>query len=747
MAKNRKGLEPKKVLSLLKKGGPIYETLPDFELRPQQEEMLQDVIEAYNLEKITFIEAGTGTGKSLAYLLPSLLVALHFQQRVLISTNTIALQEQLIQKDIPFLINALNLEIQAELAKGMGNYLCLRKLEETHEELNFVKTEEKSQLVEISHWSKKTRDGTRSDLPFVPLYTVWEQVACESDACSHKKCPFYDKCFFFKARKRCESAQVIVVNHHLLFSDIVYRAQSENYKDVAILPAYQHVIIDEAHHIEAVALDHYATDVSRWSLWRLLNRLDGDGRSLKRGKLEGLEKKLLFLKVEKNDNEIDSIFKRLRIDIPGHRRELQDSLQETFDYLEGVCQEFIHQTKESEKKDEQESYFRLRKEHFEHMLWKEEIVPRLRHLSRLLASHIQMIKALMNDIKLLPYEELPKSLEGVCLDIDSLLGRINLHSEILKKFITFDEEASLVYWCEWMRQRSRINFRLVIARLDIAELLKDQFFNRFSTIVMTSATLATNQDFSFIRGRLGVDHSSAGEEQVTERIYSSPFDFNKQSLLAVPSDIPMPHEPQFTEVFSEYLPRLMSASRGNAFVLFTSYGMLKKVFDQTKEKLESMGLYARRQGEENRQALLTWFRETEGAILFGTDSFWEGVDVVGDALRCVVLAKLPFKVPTEPLVQAQTEALLEDGKDPFIDYSVPQAIMKFKQGFGRLIRNRKDRGCIVCMDRRLKIKAYGRLFLNSLPSSTWMYEAKDSILEKMESFYSFDKNKTSKLKK
>ena len=264
---------------------------------------------------------------------------------------------------------------------------------------------------------------------------------------------------------------------------------------------------------------------------------------------------------------------------------------------------------------------------------------------------------------------------------------------------------------------------------------------------MTSATLATNQDFSFVRGRLGVDHSSTDEEQVIERIYSSPFDFNKQSFLAIPSDIPMPHEPQFTEVFSEYLLQIMRTSRGNAFVLFTSYGMLKKVFDQTKEELKSIGLHARRQGEENRQALLTWFRETEGAILFGTDSFWEGVDVVGDALRCVVLAKLPFKVPTEPLVQAQTEALLENGKDPFIDYAVPQAIMKFKQGFGRLIRNRKDRGCIVCMDRRLKTKAYGRLFLNSLPSSTWVYEAKNSILEKMESFYSFDKNKTSKLKK
>lgn len=723
------GLNVEKALKIIQAEGDLSKALPYFEPRLSQQKMMQSILEAYNRGGIALIEAGTGTGKSIAYLIPALLWACQFKEKTLISTNTITLQEQLINKDIPLLAKAMNLDIKAVLVKGMQNYVCRRKLADVKYELALLSPAEAMEIEKIEAWENGTKDGTRSELSFIPSSNAWEKVSAESDTCTAQQCAHYQECHFFKARRRANDAQILVANHHLLFADIACRAESKNYQATAILPAYSRVILDEAHNIEDVATEYFAERLSQISMLRLLARLGGE----KNGKLTLLKSKLQGFYRHRTPKEYSSLSSRLNIDLPAMRQDLLVQIGDLF-YAFGA---FSHafQTKHSSSGDENtygESKFRLLPTHKTHPDWT-ECISSTKKLIGAIHRYAQAVNSLEHDLKALKDERLDEQTKVLRHEISALAGRLTDASIILENFIATNNTASRVCWIE--TQSPKANVHLVNAELDISNRLSSFLFGRFSTIILSSATLAANKQFGFMRERLGISKSLLPNARITENIFDSPFNFKQQALFVIPTDIPNPLEPSFIAAATEQIWLAIQASHGNAFVLFTSYSMLKTCYQLLAARLAAHRFPVLKQGDSNRQELLDKFKATERSVLFGTDSFWEGVDVAGDALRCVIIVKLPFKVPTEPIIAARTEAILLRGGDPFYDYSLPNAIVKFKQGFGRLIRNSQDRGCIVCLDNRLLSKNYGKLFLNSLPDCQHLFVESKHLQQHMSDFY------------
>ncbi len=607
--------------------------LLSLEERVEQKQMAQRIYEAYENNEIALIEAGTGIGKSLAYLVPAFLWALKHQEKTIISTHTISLQEQLIHKDIPFLIKALNLDIQAMLVKGMNNYLCLRRLDDV---------EETKEIDKLKIWAEKTREGSRSEVPFPLPASTWDQVKAESDFCTHVHCPHYKQCFFFKARRKVDEAQILIVNHSLLMTQKVKGKEG-------VLPDVQRIIIDEAHHLEEITLEKLSKRYSRRGLLRLLGK---------------------------------------EVDFPAEKLALVNKIDAAFTGLKGS--------------------FSLLKP--DHMFWTSGAKEHFTELADALKKYAQNLFSLQKSL------EHRKEKQTTLMTIAT---RLEENAEGLLAFFADTADRKKVRWIE--------EETLVDAQLDVSAYLEKEFFGPTQTVSLCSATLTTSRSFHFLRERLGIKSA-----RTTENIYDSPFDYKNRTLLLVPTDIPDPNEPTFIEAASERIRQAVEASEGNAFVLFTSYDMLEKCFEKVAPQLPYPVL---KQGDLSRQVLIEKFKEQEGAVLFGTDSFWEGVDVAGESLRCVIIAKLPFKAPNDPLMEAHAHALTAEGKNPFFDYAVPHAVVKFKQGFGRLMRQKSDRGCILCLDKRIVTKAYGKIFLNSLPPCQTLFVKTDKVMEAMEDFY------------
>lgn len=730
-------LNIEKALQLLRPDGALSRMLHGFESRESQQQMMRTIIEAYNENQIGLIEAGTGTGKSLAYIIPALLWASQHKERTLISTHTITLQEQLINKDIPLVTKALNIDVKAVLIKGMGNYVCQRKLEETRMERLLLSPEESTEFEKISLWESKTAEGSRSELSFIPSPSLWGKISAESDTCNHQECPYYQSCHFFKARHQAQDAQILVVNHHLLFADLAFRAENNNYQNPGILPAYTRIILDEAHHIEDIATEYFAKKISHSSLMRTMARLASD----KHGKLSNL-RQLLHKSIPSSPSpEIHSLLGRLNIDLPGIRN---DILQQTFDLFQLYFEfsktiqlnKITRTSEESGQPGRSDHKMRLLPSHKMHPMWKERILPSTQRLFEALRRYVQSIVQLEKDSKAVALENFEEKTRTVRYEIIAFANRLNEASGILENFISEPTQDSpkTVRWIENQTTHSIPNTQLVDAELDVAERLVNFLFNKFSTIILCSATLTTNQEFEFIKRRLGLTPKFL-TERLREKVYQSPFNYQQQALFAIPTDVPSPLHPDFIKIASERIWDAIQASRGGAFVLFTSYSMLKTCYECLQDRLKTYRYTPIKQGDDNRQSLLNKFKTSNKAVLFGTDSFWEGVDVVGKALRCVIIVKLPFRVPSEPIIQARTEAILARGGNPFTEYSLPHAIVKFKQGFGRLIRNQDDQGCVVCLDIRLLDKNYGALFLNSLPACRQLFVNSSQLHHQMVSFY------------
>lgn len=690
-----------RILSLFESDGVLAKKLPGFEARPGQLEMLLEVYQAYVQGHISLIEAGTGTGKSLAYLIPALLWALEKKEPTLIATHTIALQEQLIEKDIPFLLEALDLDIKVVLAKGMHNYVCLRKLYDNVHEVPEA----------LLSWIPRAKEGSRTELPMFPPQELWEQINAEAESCTHMRCPHYKECFFYKARKEAADAQIIIANHHLLAADLSLRLQTENDSEACVLPPVRRIVIDEAHHLEDVATEYFADRVSRQGILHFLSRIASDRGG---GKLYVLHKKILEAYPEgQGDKELSNLLYKIELDLASEKRHVGELVIQAFEAI-GI---FLQECRQEEK-------LRLREWHLKHILWTTGVQPKVEELVESGKSFTQSILLLELKIQQMGDPLLSTKCEGAIAELKGLSERFQKLLELFKECVFNPIEPTRVRWIEG----EGLSLQLVAADLEVAPKLAKSLFQRLPTVILCSATLAANKSFSFMRKRLGI-------EEAQEHIYESPFDYPQQVVLSVPIDLPDPNSENFATVAAERIWETAEITKGGMFVLFTSYSMLQVCKALLVDRFSKNRYSFFCQGDEGRTILLQKFRSTKKAVLFGTDSFWEGVDVAGQALRYVIIVKLPFKVPSDPLFQARSEAIVAQGGSPFFEYSLPSAIVKFKQGFGRLIRNKEDRGWVICLDPRLVKKGYGKQFLKSLPTCPHLFDQAEMLNVKMKEFY------------
>lgn len=741
-------LEREAVFPFVAPGGALSRAIKGFELRAQQQQMIDNVLTAYNSEAIALIEAGTGTGKSLAYLLPALLWAIRFNERTVIATHTIALQEQLLFKDIPSLLRALNLDLKAVLVKGMGNYLCWRKHDDALDELLLAPAEEQQELRQLEEWRRAPHDGSRSSLPFPVRFSTWERVAAEADSCTSTQCPYYSQCPFFIARKCAADASIIITNHSLLFADLAMRAggtgsaaadadsgaAATNKQQPGILPSYNRIIIDEAHNLEEVATEHLAAKTSSLDLFKLLARCGTE----KQGRLHALYSKVFAGKSAALGGKEGALAVTFITSLGGECRQLAKQVEDTFDAFTSFVDKLAVKAigaQAGAPLGALESKLRLLPHHVAAEAWKEQVLPQATAFCDGVERYAQSVDAWVCDAQQLCQGEALDQIQGLCCDVTALINRLRSSSTILRAFSSAEWQDNSVRWIEQKLLARGPNVAVVNATLDLSALLAKLLFNRHATVVLCSATLTTNNHFSFVRRRLGLIERLIGERRVLENIYGSPFNFQRQALVLIPNDMPDPNHEGFLEAACERIFAAIAASRGNAFVLFTSYAMLLGSFELLATRLEAAGYKLFKQGDLQRRTLLEQFSKTDRSVLFGTNSFWEGVDVIGDALRCVIIVKLPFKVPSEPIVQARAEAIKKAGGDPFQEYSLPSAIIKFIQGVGRLVRHRLDRGCVLCLDSRLINKNYGKQFLSSLPPHTLFIGSTHQLAAEMETFY------------
>ncbi len=719
-------LDTDSLLKLLEPKGRLNGFLSGYESRIQQQEMMRAVIEAFNSKHISLIEAGTGTGKSLAYLIPAAVKAAGDNQPVVIATKTINLQQQLIEKDIPLVAKVLGFDFKYALVKGIGNYVCLRKLKDTENELDLLPPAESKQLRRIQAWAETTPSGSKSELDFNPYSSVWEKVGCEFDTCTFRKCPHYEDCHFFKAREEAKEAKILIVNHHILFADLAMRAADDNYDDAALLPHYRHVIVDEAHHIEDVATEFFADHASRLDFMKILGKISSERTGSDAGRLSILKKKVMQASKLAPKDQFDKLMTLFNVQLLFSRREV---IRQIADFFQALTHYFSHK----QKNGEEENKLRLFQGYANDRFWLEEVKPYADSFLRSIKSYTHTLYTLCREIKEIDHQPLQEQSAGLLAEISAYAARLDEKAAVVEKCVFEEVGKECVRWLETSLVNTLQNITMIEAKLDISPYLVQNFFKKFETIVFCSATLTTSGNFNYFKNRLGLSLDELSYRNIEEAIFLSPFDYRKQVMLVIPSTLPSPQESSYIDKASEAILQAVKASHGNAFILFTSYIMLRQCCEKLTPILRKLRYVILKQGDDQRQTLLNHFRNTNRSVLFATDSFWEGVDVSGEALRLVILVKLPFRVPSEPIFQARSELIASQGRSPFLDYSLPSAIVKFKQGFGRLIRHKSDRGVVMVLDSRLIKKGYGKQFLKSLPDCPHIFTENPS--KDMEAFY------------
>jgi ATP-dependent DNA helicase DinG len=641
-------------VSILGPGGAIARRLPRYEHREEQLAMAQAVAGAIERPGHLVVEAGTGVGKSFAYLVPAIQASADLKKKIVVSTHTIALQEQLLTKDIPFLRSVMPHEFTAVLVKGRSNYISLRRLDVAikRQDLLFQRPEEIDQLVTLRMWSNRTTDGSRSDLDFRPLPSVWEAVQSEDGNCLGRECPRHAECFFYKARRRMRSANMLVVNHALFVTDLALRAEGHG-----LLPEYNVAVLDEAHTLEAVAGEHMGVQLSNigidYSLARLYNARNGRGV------------------------------------LSAHRDALREAIEQAT-RTRDAAEDFFHRAA---------GWFQNQPAGFNGRIrqppgWSEYFCEELRRLAAAIDRGARTIEKPEEKIELTAAEERCRLLA------DRVAGWIRQQAE------------DAVYWVE-VEEKSRLRVRLAAAPLDVGPSLRNLLFTERDTCVLTSATLCVGAPprFDFFQSRIGLT--------VAETLaLGSPFDYAQQVTVHLPRNLPDPSEQprEFEHEAIRAVAHYLERTHGKAFVLFTSYKMLQAAARALTPWLaqRNIALYSQSDGMP-RSKMVDAFKADVDSVIFGVDSFWQGVDVPGESLSNVIITRLPFSVPTHPLLEARLEDIRRRGGNPFVEYQVPEAVIKLKQGFGRLIRTRSDRGIVVILDPRVLTKPYGRTFLKSLP--------------------------------
>jgi ATP-dependent DNA helicase DinG len=625
-------------------GGLLSRTHPAYEFRRGQLQMAQAVEQALDERRHLIVEAGTGTGKTLAYLMP----VIRSGKRVLISTGTKNLQEQLFHKDIPFLERALFPNGESKLRvcymKGRGNYLCRKKLYDLTDQPVLSGLEEIEQYRAIAAWEKTTETGDRAELAGLPeASALWPKLDARADACLGQKCSAWDKCFITEMHRQAMESDIIIVNHHLFFADLAIKQASEYAPDAGILPEAGAVVFDEAHELEDVAGSYFGISVSNL-------RFDDIAR------------------------DVETSLQR--------NRQLSSSVQSATRSLRERSQFFFALLPPGEGR----FAFQNRREFLEEN--GDEFIGLMQALTRL-SSELHNLR------------QKPEEVFNFIRRTDEL--RVQLG------FLMESEDQNTVFWIERRGgrgiSRDKRNVFLQATPIDVAPILKSCLFDQLDCAVLTSATLAVGGGFDYIRSRLGVEHAR-------EIVLPSHFDYESQALFYVPPDLPDPRTPQFAARAADRIRRLLEVTRGRAFCLFTSYAQMNEIYQRLLGELEFPMLL---QGDAPKSALLEEFRVTPNAVLFATSSFWQGVDVQGEQLSCVIIDRLPFAVPSDPVVAARVRAVDDAGGNAFFQYQVPSAVITLKQGFGRLIRSLHDRGLLCLLDNRILKKQYGRVFLESLP--------------------------------
>ena len=721
-ARTLQRLDSLDIANLLTESGPVARVLgaAAFEDRPGQRDMAAFIADVYNDGGIALLEAGTGVGKSFAYLVPAIEWARLNGERTVVSTNTINLQEQLVGKDLPILSHAFSTgdrTVTFALLKGWRNYLCLSRLEQARAgQDSLFDGARGAELEAIAGWASRTADGSLSDLVAEPSSDVWDAVAAESDLCTRLKCPHFDRCFVFAARRRAAEADVVVVNHHLLASDLAVRIASDNWQEAAVLPPYRRLVLDEAHHLEDVAAQHLGVQVSMIGVQRLLGRLERNGRGLLPTLAAELSSHDDLLGAASRD-----LLGRTVLDALGAARRWADEL-------------FGRLARRLDAEQGAAPVLRLTDAFAGDTVWREGLDVALDNLLIAFSKLRDGVETIADRLSIDDPAEMRTRLIG---ELRGVVRRLDSAAEGLKATLQpVGYRPPVGPAVRWMERRGRRtpNLTLSAVPLDLAPVLKEALFDRVETVILTSATLAAGGEFTFLEERLGL---SLPPSRVTVReILPSPFDFGAQCVFGIPTDIPEPRDDESGHgaAVARVLLELAHASDGGIFALFTSHGQLRRTADAIR------GSVAARwpllvQGEGQRDQLLRRFRDAGSAILLGTDSFWEGVDVPGRALRVLILAKLPFKVPSEPLTAARLERLTEAGVDGFTHYLVPLAALKLKQGFGRLIRTKSDVGAVVLLDRRVVTKRYGATMLEGLPPASKAIGNWPDVRREVEEFF------------
>jgi ATP-dependent DNA helicase DinG len=708
-------LDPFSVVATLGADGEVAHVLGQFEDRPSQRDMAAYIADAYNDGGIQLLEAGTGVGKSFAYLVPALAWAKANGERTVVSTNTINLQEQLVGKDLPMLKRALTTpdhQPSFALLKGWRNYLCLSRLASAEAaQRTLLEQEHLAELYDISAWAARTADGTLSDLPVPPSPEVWDEVSAEADLCTRMKCPHYDRCFLFKARRRAADADVVVVNHHLLAADLAVRQASDNWQEGAVLPPYQRLVLDEAHHVEDVAAKHLGSQVTSRNVRRLLARFERNGRGL----LPTLMRELATRDDLLSRASHDLVVQRLMPAVADARR----ASEQLFERLQARVASAAG------------GQLRLTDEFAQDEIWSDGLSRELEAVTTVFKTLKELIETVADRLE--QGEETERRAQ-LLRELRAVIRRLDGVSDGLNRALRpVPGGPATVRWLE-RSGRKQQDVALSSVPLELAPILRELIFDRVETVALTSATLAASGEFEFLESRLGLDGETS---RVSVRAtFASPFDFGAQCLFGVPTDIPDPreNEAEHDAAIAQVVRDLAYASDGGMFVLFTSHAALRRAAVRLRQELDPRWPLLV-QGEAQRDQLLRRFRESGQAILLGTDSFWEGVDVPGRALRALVLTKLPFKVPSEPITAARCEQLEEQGRNGFMEYLLPHAALKLKQGFGRLIRSRQDAGVVVLLDSRVVTKRYGPLVLNGLPPADRVVGSWNDVRTRVEDFF------------
>jgi ATP-dependent DNA helicase DinG len=613
--------------------GALSKWHPNYEYRPGQLAMAEAVESALADRKHLIVEAGTGTGKTLAYLVPAILSG----KRIVVSTGTKNLQEQLFFKDIPFLQQHFPRPLRVCYMKGRNNYACRQKIYDAEREAVLTGLEEVADFQVIEDWEKSTEIGDRAEIKKLPeSSTAWAKVDARSDLCTGPKCKQYERCFLTLMHQRAQSSDIVIVNHHLFFADLALKqVLKDGDTEGGILPEYHAVVFDEAHEIEDVAGQYFGVSISNYRFQELRRDVSAVARAKEFGSAE---------------------------------------LDRILDRFEEIATHFFSLLPAPEGR----AAFTGRAQFLD---LHEQVYRDLHSALELIGSHLKLLK---NP----PAEVIP--LQNRAVELSQAL-----------RFVLESDDHAYVYWAE---RRGR-GFFLQATPIDVAPLLAERLFDTVNTVVLTSATLAVAGGFDFVKKRLGL-------QQTRTLVVPGHFDYRKQALLYVPQHLPDPRNPAFSKEASSEVTQLLKLSQGRAFVLFTSYQQMRLMHDRISLDIDYPTLL---QGTGPRSALLEEFRATPNCVLFATSSFWQGVDVPGDQLSCVIIDRLPFAVPSDPIVDARVTKLRNEGGNPFYDYQVPQAAIALKQGFGRLIRSRSDRGVLVLLDNRVTKQRYGQVFFDSLP--------------------------------